>query len=82
MASDDEWIPPKTAKPKPSNFALLKAKKKKGRSKTSVEFRCTDCAKRFPSKDQLKNHRKSIHGKLGPFRVWHQAESVSNNNTW
>ena len=63
MASDDEWLPPKKPKEKPSNFALLKAKKKKGKSKTSVEYRCTECVKRFKSKDQLKNHRKSVHGK-------------------
>jgi predicted nucleic acid binding AN1-type Zn finger protein len=62
-SSDGEWLPPKTSKPKPKNFALLQARAKKNRSKTKVIFQCQHCPKYFQEKYQLKNHKR-VHGRL------------------
>ena len=65
MASDDEeWVPPKLPKPKPKNFALLEAKKKKTKNKTSQAYFCDKCGKKLVSREQMKDHKKRVHGMI------------------
>ena len=63
-SSDDEWVPPATPKKRPANFSLLKAKKKKQKQQTKSRFDCSQCDKRFVSKQSLKNHSRAVHGRI------------------
>ena len=54
---DDEWCPPANAKPKPKNFALLEARKRKFKTKKKIVIKCDLCSRKFSEKQQLYNHR-------------------------
>jgi hypothetical protein len=63
-AEDETWEPPKLPKPKPKNFALLQAKKKKWEKKgkaTKTVLRCQFCSVTCYDQQQLKDHERS-HG--------------------
>ena len=59
---DAEWRPPPASKPKPKNFALLEARKKKFKRMKKIVIRCDVCSRLFPDKKQMYNH-KSTHGR-------------------
>ena len=50
---------PAEEKPKPKNWFLLEAKKRKRKTKTF--YQCDLCPKRFVDKQQHKNHKASVH---------------------
>ena len=58
---DDEWLPLPHEKPKPKNFALLQARKKKFKRKARVVVKCDICGRNLTSKDQMYQHRRT-HG--------------------
>ena len=61
MAKDDDvdWLPSQRPKKSlPKNFSLLLAKKKKSKGKKKVEFRCSECRKRFVDSTALKKHQR------------------------
>ena len=59
--SDDEWLPLPHEKPKPKNFALMQARKKKFARKQKIVIRCDICKRKFTTKKQMFHH-KETHG--------------------
>ena len=59
--SDDEWLPLPHEKPKPKNFALLQARKKKFKRKAKIVIKCDVCNRKFTTKKQMNEH-KETHG--------------------
>ena len=61
MGKDAEWLPSSSAKPKPKNFSLLEARKKKFKSKKKIVVKCNVCTTKFINVKQMLNH-KLTHG--------------------
>ena len=60
--SGDEWTPPLPVKEKPKNAHLLACKAKKARFNAKLEVRCDECGRKFTTRKQMRDHKRS-HGR-------------------